>query len=139
MAYCTVADLVAAFGEADIASLTHRKPGPAPGVDAAVAQDAIVKAEAEINVYLESRYPLPLAATPLILQQVAADISRFYLFTTIDEDHPAAQRYRQRIKLLEGVAAGRLSLGLDAASQVAPTVDTVQIATGRNDFGGSNW
>ncbi|MGB6054033.1 MAG: DUF1320 domain-containing protein [Burkholderiaceae bacterium] len=139
MAYCTVADLVAEFGEADIAALTNRQNGPATGIDAAVAAQKIEKAEAEINVYLEARYPLPLPSTPLILKQITADVARYYLHTRIDEDHPAAQQYRQRIKLLERIADGRASLGLDAASQVAPTVDTVQIAPGRNDFGGRNW
>ena len=139
MSYCTVADLVAVFGQDDIAALTNRSNAPASAVDAAIAQQAIVKAEAEVNVYLEGRYPLPLASTPLILMQVTADIARFYLYTRIDEDHPAAQRYRQRIKLLEGIAAGRLSLGLDASNKVATPADTVQIAPGRNDFGGRNW
>ena len=139
MPYCTVADLVAVFGLDDIAALTNRSNAPAGAVDTAIAQQAIVKAEAEINVYLEGRYPLPLASTPLILTQIAADVARFYLYTRIDEEHPAAQSYRRRIKLLEGVAAGRLSLGLDAANKVASPCDTVQIAAGRNDFGGRNW
>jgi len=135
MAYCTAADLAMIFGEEDIAALTNR-----PNVAAAdVAQKALVQAEAEINVYLEGRYSLPLPSVPLILTQVTADLARFYLYTRIDEDHPVAQRYRQRIKLLDGIAAGRLSLGLDAADQVATPVDTVQIAPGRNDFGGRNW
>jgi phage gp36-like protein len=135
MAYCTFADLVLIFGEEDIAALTTR-----PNAQAAdVAQKALVQAEAEINVYLEGRYPLPLPSTPLILTQVTADMARFYLYTRIDEDHPVAQRYRQRVKLLEGIASGRLSLGLDAADKVAMPVDTVQIAPGRNDFGGRNW
>lgn len=139
MAYCTVTDLVAIFGELDIAALTNRSNAQASTVDDAIAQQAIVQAEAEVNVYLEGRYPLPLATIPLILKQVVADIARFYLYTRIDAEHPAAQRYRQRIKLLEGIAAGRLSLGLDAANNVATPADTVQIAPGRNDFGGRNW
>lgn len=139
MAYCTVADMVDHFGEDDIAALANRGNGMPSFVNAPVVEKALVQAEAEINIYLEGRYPLPLASTPLVLQQVTADIARFYLYTRIDEDHPAAQCYRRRIKLLEGIAAGRLSLGLDAANQVATPVDTVQIAPGRNDFGGRNW
>jgi phage gp36-like protein len=139
MPYCTVADLVGIFGQDDIAALTNRQDTQATTVDDAIALQAIVQAEAEINVYLEGRYPLPLASTPLILTQVTADIARFYLHTRIDEEHPVAQRYRQRVKLLEGIAAGRLSLGLDAANKVATPADTVQIAPGRNDFGGRNW
>jgi phage gp36-like protein len=139
MTYCTVDDLVSAYGQDDIAQLTNRANVIATDVDPVVAGTAIGKAEAEINMYLEGRYPLPLPTVPLILTQIAVDISYFYLYTKIGDDHPAALGYARRVKMLAGIGAGRLSLGLDASSNVSAPADTVQIAPGRNDFGGNNW
>lgn len=139
MAYCTVADLVALFGEDDIAALTNRTDQLPSDVDATVAQSKLDQAEAEVNMYLAGRYPLPLPSVPVLLTQITADIARFHLHTRCTEEHPAAQAYARRIKVLEGIARGLLSLGLDAAQAPAKASNTVQIVAGRNDFGGRDW
>ncbi|MBC7490731.1 MAG: DUF1320 domain-containing protein [Glaciimonas sp.] len=136
MNYCTVT----AFGLDDIVALPNRQNVQATIVGEVVAQQAIVQAEVEINVYLEGRYPMPLVSAPMILKQIAVDIARFYLYTRIDEDHPQQVNPTADVsKLLEGIATGRLSLGLDAANKVVTPLDTVQIAAGRHDFGGHQW
>jgi phage gp36-like protein len=139
LAYCTVSDLVAIFGEADIMALTNRQPELPSTVDAALAQAKLDQAESEVNMYLAGRYALPLPSVPVVLKQITADIARFHLYTRIDETHAAYQAYTRRIKALEGIARGVLSLGLDALNMSAKAVDTVQIAPGRNDFGGRDW
>ncbi len=139
MTYCTVQGLIDVFGETEIAQLTNRGSTPASSVNEAVAQRALDQAEAEINTYLEGRYSLPLSSTPSILVQAEADIARYYLHLRIDEDHPATMRYRQRISHLRDIAKGVCSLALDTGNAVVPPADTVQVASGRNDFGGHDW
>ncbi|MOA44412.1 hypothetical protein D3C78_1666890 [compost metagenome] len=55
----------------------------------------------------------------------------------MDAEHPAQLAAERARKLMTGIAAGKLSLGLDSAGAPAPLADTVQIATGRNDFAGT--
>ncbi|MFZ6872864.1 gp436 family protein [Undibacterium sp. Di27W] len=136
--YCSVQDLIDAFGEKELISLSNRDvPGSTVNVD--VVNKAISQAQAEIDVYLEGRYPLPLASTPIILQQISQDLTRFFLHTRIDDDHPVSKRYNQRIRLLSEISKGKCSLGLDVENKVAMTADTVQIAPGRSVFGGRDW
>lgn len=132
MAYCTKSDLLLAFGEAELAQLTDREH--AAVVDDALLGSAIASAEAEINVWLEGRYALPLASVPRILTQIACDVVRYQLAGDIGADHPAAVRYAARQKLLRAIAEGRAALGPDSAGSAAVPVDTVQVTPGRSDF-----
>ncbi|MFZ2999830.1 MAG: DUF1320 domain-containing protein [Undibacterium umbellatum] len=136
--YCSVQDLIDAFGEKEVIALSNRD-APGSAVNVAAINKAISEAEAEVNVYLEGRYTLPLASTPIILQQITQDLTRYFLHTRVDDDHPVAKRYNQRIRLLSEISKGKCSLGLDADNKVALTADTVQIAPGRSVFGGRNW
>lgn len=135
MTYCTQADLVREFGTEELVQLTDRADPPTGQIDAERVAEAIETATAEINVYLEGRYPLPLASTPTVLRRVAVDLVRYFLYVDIREDHPAALRYARQVKLLRGIADGTLSLGLDTAGAVQKPADTVQVSAGRNDWG----
>lgn len=73
MTYCTQADLVREFGTEELVQLTDRADPPTGQIDAERVAQAIETATAEINVYLEGRYPLPLASTPTVLRRVAVD------------------------------------------------------------------
>lgn len=136
--YCSVQDLIDTFGEKELIALSNRDaPGTVVNID--VVSKAISQAQAEVNVYLEGRYPLPLATTPVILQQISQDLTRYFLHTRIDDDHPVSKRYHQRIRLLSDISKGKCSLGLDVENKVALPADTVQIAPGRSVFGGRDW
>ena len=135
MSYCTATDLADDFGSADIIALTNPDSVDATSVNEAAAARAIAKAGVEIDSYIGGRYPLPLPTVPVLLRYLASDLARYYLHTRIDDDHPVAQRYKQRIKQLENISRGTQTLGLDAASAPAAPADTVQVSTGRNDFG----
>lgn len=136
MTYCTLAELVATYGESDLRNLTDRANKPAQVIDEQVLARAIEDAAAEIDLHLQARYQLPLASVPLVLKRVAGQLAYAALHTRVDADHPAHQAAGRARKLLEGISSGRLSLGLDAAGAPAAVADTVQIAVGRNDFGG---
>ncbi|CAN5754462.1 hypothetical protein BH11PSE12_BH11PSE12_08330 [soil metagenome] len=138
MPYCTKADLINAYGEQELIQLTDREN--ALVIDDAVLNTAIATAEAEINVWLEGRYPLPLASVPLVLKRIACDVTRFGLCGDIADDHPAARRHSAQLKVLRAIADGKASLGLDLTGAVALPADTVQVSAGRNDFGDrSSW
>ncbi len=88
-------------------------------VDTEIVAAAIDDADALIDSYLETRYPLPLATVPVLLGRLSADIASFYLYgrrpefetpKRIESGHSAA------LRLLEKIQNGQVSLG----AQVAP-------------------
>ncbi|WP_237159227.1 gp436 family protein [Serratia marcescens] len=134
MGYCTQADLVNDFGELEIIRISDRARPATGQIVPAVVEKAIADADAEINMYLEGRGLLPLPSVPDTLRRIASDITRYYLYQNPGADSPVTVRYNQRIRQLEKVAAGRLSLGLDAAGKVMEPEDTVMFEPGRNMF-----
>lgn len=111
-AYTTQAQMVERFGEQELIQLTDRD-GHAGAIVEAVLDAAIGDAGATIDGYLGGRYPLPLAVVPHNLNRTAADLARYYLYDNrLDEQHPAARRYKDAIRYLEQVGSGKLQLGL---------------------------
>ncbi len=116
MPYATLADLTARFGDEELTQLTDRLG--AGVVDAAVAGAALAEAEAEIDAYLAGRHALPLATVPPILVRIACDIARYRLATDAPLEE-VRKRYEDARRLLENLAAGRVTLGLPAVDQPA--------------------
>lgn len=140
--YCTQDDLISAFSEEEIRQLSDRNRPASGTIDPVVVTNAINDATAEINMYLEGRGLLPLKTVPDTLRRISCDIARYYLYQNPRDDTPVTLRYRQRVKQLESVATGKLSLGLDEAGNVPAPEDTIQFTTGSNMFrqnGGGLW
>jgi len=136
--YCTKTDMITTFGEPELIQITDRENTGV--IDDAVLDTAITTAQAEINVWLEGRYSLPLPSVPEVLRRIAMDMTRYFLSGDINGDHPVARRYAEQTKLLHAISRGQASLGLDSAGVTTTAVDTVQISQGRNDFGDrSRW
>lgn len=136
--YCTKNDMITTFGEPELTQVTDRANTGV--IDDAVLNTAITTAQAEINIWLEGRYPLPLSSVPEVLRRIAMDLTRYFLSGDINGDHPVARRYAEQTKLLHAISRGQASLGLDSAGVTTTAVDTVQISQGRNDFGDrSRW
>jgi phage gp36-like protein len=116
--YAQVDDLVSRFGQAEIVQLTDRATPPAGAIDNAVAQRALTDADAEIDAYIASIYTLPLSSVPPVLSRIACDIARYRLW---DDQAPeeVRSRYEDARRLLEAIAAGRVTL---TTSQSAGTV-----------------
>ncbi|MFM9902141.1 MAG: gp436 family protein [Polaromonas sp.] len=80
---------------------------------------ALMDADDTINGYLSARYTLPLAPVPAVLQRVACELARFYLYddqvTDLIKDRHAAN-----VKWLGEVSRGTVSLGADAATGEQP-------------------
>lgn len=85
--------------------------------DAVVARitEAATEASARIDGYLRQRgYPLPLSPVPPIIAGWCRDITRYLLSgdrLSDDNSDPVLRGYRDAMKLLEQVAAGKFSLG----------------------------
>ncbi|MEG0202873.1 MAG: DUF1320 domain-containing protein [Citrobacter sp.] len=140
--YCTQDDLISAFSEEEIRQLSDRNRPASGAIDPVVVMNAINDATAEINMYLEGRGLLPLKTVPDTLRRISCDIARYYLYQNPRDDTPVTLRYRQRVKQLESVATGKLSLGLDEAGNVPAPEETIQFTTGSNMFrqhGGGLW
>ncbi|MFB9160500.1 gp436 family protein, partial [Chromobacterium violaceum] len=81
-------------------------------IDDMLLADALASANVEIDGYIGGRYPLPLALPPKILTGYACDIARYRLCgsgTQLTED--IRDRYRDAVRFLELVAAGKVTLG----------------------------
>jgi phage gp36-like protein len=110
--YAVKQNLIDRFGETELAQLTDRDAGEV--INDATLNRSLEDADAIINSYLQTRYTLPLASVPPRIVEVACDIARYKLFEDRVTDI-VRQRYVDAIAWLKDVAAGKASLGLDAA------------------------
>lgn len=110
MGYATESDITKQLPEGDLVQLTD--DAGAGVVDQAVLAAALEDADTEIDGYLGSRYPLPLANPPAILNKQAVDIVIYNLYGRRGgpPEHIAA-RYKNAIAFLSKVAEGKISLG----------------------------
>ena len=73
-----------------------------------MVENAIDKAAAEINSYLGVRYPLPLAAAPAQLRNLAVDMALYHLYSRRSIMPPVRrQKYEAAVAFLKQVAAGQ--------------------------------
>jgi phage gp36-like protein len=131
MTYATQQNITDRFGATELAQLTDRVNGTV--IDAAVVAKALGDADGEINGYIGSRYALPLAPVPTIIERLACDMARYYLY----EDRVTLQvqaRYNAALVFLTNIAKGVVTLGAD--SQFVPPMvsDGAQIDAGDRVF-----
>ena len=115
--YCTQADIVARFGETELIQLTDR--AAAGAVDVVAVEAAIADAAAEIDGYIATRYTLPLIPVPKIITRIAVDVALYQLFMArrMGASEEVRYRYTDVRKLLENIAAGKVSLGVPSPVQ----------------------
>jgi len=130
MPYAAVADLIARYGEDELIQLTDRTGAGA--VDTAIAQRALDDAAAEIDGYLAVRHALPIASVPPLLARIACDIARYRLWDDRASEEVRA-RYEDARRVLEALAAGRVTLGVTPPQ--APAGPTPSAQPGRSVFG----
>jgi phage gp36-like protein len=116
MTYATQTDLEERFGSDELAHRTDRAAGVV--IDAAVLGRALADADAEIDGYLATRYTLPLASTPPVLNRLACDLARYRLY---DDGVPETVRlrYQDAVSLLKRMASGEVQLAGIAAPVAA--------------------
>ena len=139
MPYCTQEDISAVIPEIELIQLTDDNVPPIV-VDTAKVAAAIAAAGELIDGYISSRYQLPLGNCPALLKDVSVDISLYKIWIRRKKrDLPKAVQscYDEAMKILNGIASGRVQLGTTSAGEPAQTtaVDTVQIRAEPRIFG----
>ncbi|MEW6265309.1 MAG: DUF1320 domain-containing protein [Thermodesulfobacteriota bacterium] len=118
MSYCTTDDLIKVLPEADLIRLTD--DADSGTLDTAKAQEAIDRADQEINAYIGGQVKLPISGTtPAILAKLSADLAVYNLYSRVMSEIPETWRERRKaaVRLLEQFAEGKITLGV----QPAPT------------------
>jgi len=114
--------------------------GDIADADAAKArvEQLLAEAAGTIDGYLTPRYATPLASVPLIVATWARAIVRYRLHAHLIVDeraHPIARDYRDALRTLELVSAGKFSLGAADADVAASTDADVRFDNGAKVFG----
>lgn len=122
--------LTLAAAGADLSAYTVAEQAAAAAALAKVNR-ALQDAEQTINTYLGGRYQLPLSNAPQVLERIAGQIARFVLY-----DDSATEQvttlYKDSIKFLESVAAGKVQLGpTDSGATAQPSAGAEMLSDGR--------
>lgn len=118
MAYATGADMIAAFGEAEMIRLSVADPMTEIAPDLVAIDRALADASAVIDGYLRSRYAVPLAApAPREIARACRILARHDLAQG-EQKTPSEQMIRERgevIAWLRDIAKGAVELDVAAA------------------------
>lgn len=133
MAYADKQNMIDRFGETELIQVSNRDiPGDVIN-DEAFAQ-AQQDGDAEIDAYLQGRYPLPLTHVPPVLCRLACDLYRYYLYTPRTTEE-VEKRYDAAIKFLKDVSKGEVNLGIDATDQQpAETAHPIRVTSSPRRF-----
>ncbi|WP_342237179.1 gp436 family protein [Inquilinus sp. OTU3971] len=112
MTYATQAQLEDRYGTKLLGQLTDRGQPATGQVDAEVVERALLDTDATIDGYLAARYRLPIASAPKLLVDVAEAVAIYKLHRRAPDEKITAD-YRDAIKTLQDIAAGRQRLDLD--------------------------
>lgn len=133
MAYASVADMVARFGDLEIIQITDRNQDGL--IDDDVALVALEDATAEIDAYL-GRFKRPFAEQPPVLVRLCCDIARYRL--TAASGVLITEEIRNRYKidvldLLRALAKGEVQLGIDdAGAEIEADSDGIVFVNAKN-------
>ncbi|CAK0742124.1 DUF1320 domain-containing protein [Azospirillaceae bacterium] len=121
--YATAADLIAALGAKTYERLTDPSyfSPDSPAFDRGA--DALQRASAEIDGYLCQQHALPLSPVPPMLRVVCCDIA-YYRLHIEKPPEEVVTLYDRAVRWLQGVAAGKIGLGLEG--NVKPAVETTR-------------
>jgi len=103
----------------------------------AIIDRALFDATDCINSYLAGRYSLPLTHIPNVLNRVACELARYYLYDDMVTEL-IKERYQASIKFLRDVSEGKTALGMDAAGARPPSSSLVKVVTGSKIFSREN-
>lgn len=86
---------------------------------------AIVDSDAEIDGYLNKRYPSPLVCVPAMIEKLSKDIAIYNLMSRSGIDESEAEsnyltRYKAAIKYLLLVAEGKVDIGIPVNAASSP-------------------
>ncbi|OUM99981.1 MAG: hypothetical protein BAA04_01650 [Firmicutes bacterium ZCTH02-B6] len=115
--YCTREDLLGQVSEHVLLGLVDDENAGEMTPEAEQRlEKAISDASGRIDGYLQARYPVPLNPVPRLIRSLCVDIAVYNLFARRGFDEESADkavvtRYRDAIRLLEQIAAGKVRIG----------------------------
>lgn len=123
MPYTNKQAMIDRFGENEILDATDRDRSGQ--IDEEVLDQAIADADAEINVYLHSRYETPVSDDTGLIERLASDLTRYYLWS-IDAPEHVTDRYKSALSTLKDIGRGTVVLeatkAQDSKSSGSPVV-----------------
>ena len=133
MSYCDIDDLQEQISEDELIGLSD--DAAAGAVDDDVISRAIADADAVVDVYCHERYTVPLTPVPAMIRRVSVDIAIYNLYSRRDDSAPETRqdRYKEALRFLEKVAAGKIGLGV-ATPAPADTPDSIDLASNTRIF-----
>lgn len=108
MTYCTMENLVERFGIDELEAKAW--DDDADKIDEPKVAKACQDATDQINMYVASSIPLPVASVPPALTRIACDIARYHLQSKAPLDE-VKQRYAEAMQALKDIASGIATLG----------------------------
>ena len=129
--------MIARYPNRDLVQISNEDPMQST-VDTAVLDQALGDAAAEIDGYLESRFGLPLADPPAMLNRLTCDIAMYRLqsLRPLHDVADARKRYEDAVALLVRVARGEVTLGLAADNAEAPAAQGAVVTQSGGDQSG---
>ena len=143
MAYSTLSDWKGLISEASIIQLTDDEninPGVIDGADPDCAlilgrtDKARADADATIDAYCQSRYPVPFSPVPEKIRQISGDITVYNLYSRhADMGMPEirSDRNKEAIRFLEKVSEGKIILSAITPAPAGDTRGACSTANGR--------
>lgn len=135
MAYCTLTDLKKLLPEELLIQLTDDEG--AGVVNQGRIDEAIAGADIEIDSYCGVKYTVPFASpVPDLAKKLSIDIAIYNLYSRKVEEIPStrAERYKNAIRQLEGIAKGLISIGEATEPTPAAGADGAQIESSDRVF-----
>jgi phage gp36-like protein len=119
MPYCAIEDIKKLLPEADLVQLTDDEG--AGSVHPGRVKEAIAQADADIDSYLSAKYTVPLSPAPAVVRKLSVDIAVYNLYSRRLEKIPEtrSERYKNAVRMLEGIAKGTIAIGAATAPTAA--------------------
>jgi len=134
MSYATAIDMKARFKESELIQLTDFQHDGT--ISDSVLEAALSDAHAEVDSFIGSRYPLPLATIPENLTRLVCSIARYRLYKDSAPEH-VRKLYEDAVGWLKSLANGTVSLGQVVEDE--PAVDNVAVVYSRPAVFGDDW
>lgn len=128
--------LSAAASGADLTGYTAEEQAAATAALAKI-EHALEDARQTIDSYLGGRYQLPLTNAPEVLERIACQLARYFLYDDAATEQ-IATLYKDSIKFLESVATGKVQLGPTSGGATAQPSAGAEMVSGGLVFGRDN-
>lgn len=125
--------LSAAANGADLSGYSADEQAAAQAALARVER-ALEDARQTIDSYLGGRYQLPLTQAPEVLERIAGQLARYFLYDDAATEQ-IGNLYKDSLKFLESVATGRVQLGPTTTGTTAQPSAGAEMVSGGTVFG----